>query len=160
MRDKVRKTWNDRRFRYLLAGGTVYLFNLAVAAALFSLPGAQGTVWTRNITNVIAIEITLIFAFHIHSWFTWRTGFTQYWKRIIRFHLVSFISNGARVLVFLLLDLAGFHWAVSTILSVTLAAVMNLFGYDRLVFRTKRDDENSKKNETEENDSVSSGSGL
>lgn len=131
-------TWDPRedpRLRYLVSGGSVFAFNMALAWVVFSRPSVEASQGLRNLANVLVAEASLLVAFVLHDRITWRTHRrVDLLRRVWRFHLVSLVGMVGRTLVFALLDYVGAHWVVSTVGSIVVAALCNFVGYSRLVF--------------------------
>lgn len=121
-------------FRYLVAGGLTFLINiLAVWFCIVPL-GLNVNELQRNLAHLIGTEISILFSYHAHRYWTWRNETKHYLVGIIQFHLFTGLTILLRQIGFYLMDSAGFHWFFSTLVPLTVAVIMNFLGYDRIIF--------------------------
>lgn len=121
--------------RYLVAGCAIFAFNLLVAWSLFQITVFAAGAWGRNAANFVAVELTTLFAFLLHSTFTWKSPLVpDLWRKLWRFHAVTGFGLLLRIVLFGALDSIGVHWLAATVLSILVIVVLNYFGYERAVF--------------------------
>ncbi len=130
----------DKRFRFLISGGSAFLINMLIMFAFFQLEWAHASLFNKNISNVIVTELSMLCAFVIHNHFTWRQAASHqfahsFLKRCVHFHLTSIFGLLIRFSSWALLVYWDTHVYVATVISVLLAALINYFCYDRLVFK-------------------------
>lgn len=128
----------DSRVRYLIAGSTVFLVNVAAFQALrWSLPDVT---WWRNVANVLATEVSYLYGYGVHALFTWKAERPSL-RGLGKFHLVSAFGFILRSITFALLDAWGVLPAlVCLMISIGVQLCTNFMGYERWVFARSRPD--------------------
>lgn len=136
MRLDVASLLQDSRVRYLIAGSTVFLVNVAAFQLLrWCLPD---TTWGRNGANILATEVSYLYGYAIHALFTWKAERPS-WRGLGKFHLVSGFGFVLRSVTFGLLDAWGvLADLVCLMLSIGVQLCSNFLGYERWVFRGSR----------------------
>lgn len=136
MRLDVASLLQDSRVRYLIAGSTVFLVNVAAFQLLRGcLPD---TTWGRNGANILATEVSYLYGYAIHALFTWKAERPS-WRGLGKFHLVSGFGFVLRSVTFGLLDAWGvLADLVCLMLSIGVQLCSNFLGYERWVFRGSR----------------------
>lgn len=129
---------NSRGIRFLLGGGVAALFNLVLIALLIDRWGFD-TPWLRNVANVLAMEISLVFSFWVYRLWVWPGGDWSLRHILLKQLPLYHVAAGAAVLarslvVFPLLDYWGVNYGVNTLLGILLSAGINYILSDRLVF--------------------------
>jgi len=132
---------NSRVIRFLLGGGVAALLNLVLISVLIEYLGFD-TPWLRNVANVIAIEISLLFSFVIYRIWVWPGGGWSLRSLLLRqlplYHMAAGLAVLLRSLVlFPLLDYLGVSYGVNTLAGVLLSASLNYMISDRLVFSSR-----------------------
>jgi putative flippase GtrA len=132
MREALIRLLRDSRIRYLIAGSTVFVVNVAVFQLLrMSLPDVG---WGRNVANVLSTEASYLYGYMIHALFTWKAERPS-WRGLGKFHLVSGFGFVLRSITFALLDAwAVFPALVCLMISISVQLCSNFFGYERWVF--------------------------
>ncbi|CCI03647.1 glycosyltransferase [Microcystis aeruginosa] len=142
------KIYNNKIFRFLIAGGVAFLINLFFIYWFIDDLGFN-TPFLKNVANAISIEISLIASFFIYRIWVW-TGGDWTIRDVILIQLPLYhLSAGLAVLlrVFLIfpsLNLLGISPGVNTMIGVLLGASINYVASDSLIFKPK-----NKTNETE-----------
>ena len=137
---KYNSTFAAKTIKYVVNGSLVALFQILVMWIMVRTLNIQ-EFQSINIANIISIEITLFFAFFLHSKITWRQKYntsSNFIIKLIKFHLVTFISISIRIIVFYILTSIGFFYLLCTILSIIIAIFINFLGYDKIVFRSSK----------------------
>ena len=137
----IKKLLRQRAVKFLLGGGVAAFFNLM---AIFILIEGLGltTPLQRNIANIIAIELSLVFSFFIYRIWVWPGGVWRISEVLCKQLPLYHLSAGASVLlriivVFPLLDRLGVDYGINTLVGVLLSAVFNYLISDRLVFKDR-----------------------
>ena len=142
------KIYNNKIFRFLIAGGVAFLINLFLIYWFIDDLGFN-TPFLKNVANVISIEISLIASFFIYRIWVW-TGGDWTIRDVILIQLPLYhLSAGLAVLLRVLLIFPFLNWlgispGVNTMIGVLLGASINYVASDSLIFKPK-----NKTNETE-----------
>ncbi|MCA2621697.1 MULTISPECIES: glycosyltransferase [unclassified Microcystis] len=142
------KIYNNKIFRFLIAGGVAFLINLFLIYWFIDDLGFN-TPLLKNVANVISIEISLIASFFIYRIWVW-TGGDWTIRDVILIQLPLYhLSAGLAVLLRVLLIFPFLNWlgispGVNTMIGVLLGASINYVASDSLIFKPK-----NKTNETE-----------
>jgi putative flippase GtrA len=132
MRPALATLLQDSRVRYLIAGSTVFLVNVAAFQALrLCTPDVN---WGRNLANVLATEVSYLYGYAIHALFTWKAEKPS-WRGLGKFHLVSGFGFVLRSITFAVLDAWGVLPALACLMvSIGVQLCTNFLGYERWVF--------------------------
>lgn len=133
-RGRLRALLGDSRVRYLCAGSTVFLVNLAAFRLL--LAALPDTLLGHNLANVGATEVSYLYGYIVHSLFTWNTQRPS-WRGLALFHAVSLAGFVLRAVTFAVMDHQGFPTMVSLVASIALQVISNFLGYERWVFKAR-----------------------
>ena len=133
------KLFQQRIVKFLFGGGVAAAFNLLLIYILIEWLGFD-TALLRNLANIIAIELSLIFSFFIYRIWVWPGGVWRIssvlFKQLPLYHLSAGTAVLLRILVvFPLLDKLGVDYGINTIIGVLLSAITNYLISDRLVFK-------------------------
>jgi dolichol-phosphate mannosyltransferase len=142
------KIYNNKIFRFLIAGGVAFLINLFLIYWFIDDLGFN-TPFLKNVANVISIEISLIASFFIYRIWVWTGGDWTIRDVILiqlpLYHLSAGLAVLLRVfLIFPFLNWLGISPGVNTMIGVLVGASINYVASDSLVFKPK-----NKTNETE-----------
>lgn len=135
------KIFKHKVFRYLVCGVLSTVFNILVLAIIIELLNAK-TPMMRNIANIIAIEISLLFSFFIYKRWVWRIGRSTikeaiFWQ-LARYHMsVSAAIFSRTFMIFPLLDWLKVHYSINTLIGIALGSTMTYNMTDRWVFKLK-----------------------
>lgn len=134
---------NSRGIRFLIGGSIAAVFNLVAIALLIEHLGFD-TPLLRNVANVIAIELSLIFSFAIYRIWVWPGGKRSLLhillKQLPLYHISAGLSIFSRsLLIFPILDRLGVNYGINTLAGALLSAGINYAMSDRLIFNTHRD---------------------
>jgi len=132
---------NSRIIKFLFGGGVAALFNLILIALLIEHLGFS-TPLLRNVANLIAIELSLLFSFVIYRIWVWPGGSWSLRDVLLRqlplYHMSAGLAILLRVLIiFPTLDFLGISYGVNTLIGILVSASLNYVISDRLVFKTK-----------------------
>ncbi|MCP4176666.1 MAG: glycosyltransferase [bacterium] len=134
---KYNSTYSAKTIKYIVNGSIVALFQLLIMWAMVRTLNIQ-EFQSMNIANIISIELALLFAFFLHSKITWQQKFktkTNFLSKLIKFHLVTFISIFIRIILFYFLATVGIYYLINTLICIIVAVLINFFGYDKIVFK-------------------------
>jgi len=142
------KIYNNKIFRFLIAGGVAFLINLFLIYWFIDDLGFN-TPFLKNVANVISIEISLIASFFIYRIWVWTGGDWTIRDVILiqlpLYHLSAGLAVLLRVfLIFPFLNWLGISPGVNTMIGVLVGASINYVASDSLIFKPK-----NKTNETE-----------
>lgn len=131
----VKKYFNDKRVLYLVNGSIIFLINVILAYLIVKIPFSTNTRLQNNISNIITTELMVFISFFIHDNFTWKNYSNQsFFKKIVKYHIVMFISILIRIVSFFIFDFLNFPYLVSTVSSIAIIVLFNFFGFDKYVF--------------------------
>lgn len=83
----------------------------------------------------------MLFAFRMHNHFTWQHDKAHsFGKRFLQFHIASGIGLALRHLSFGIMVYTGIDKYIAGAVSSILAAIVNYFCYDRIVFKAAKND--------------------
>ena len=137
----IRKILKKRTFKFLMGGGVSALFNLFLIYIMIEQMGFNTPV-LRNIANIIAIELSLIFSFFIYRMWVWTGGNWKIsevlGKQLPLYHFAAGSAVATRIFImFPLLDWIGIGYSVNTLVGILLSATLNYVISDRLVFKER-----------------------
>ncbi|HEY9850416.1 MAG TPA: glycosyltransferase [Leptolyngbyaceae cyanobacterium] len=135
------KLFQNRIFKFIIAGGVAAVFNLLLIYALIEMLNFNTPV-LRNVANVIAIEISLVFSFFLYRIWVWPGGnwtFREVWLRQLPlYHMSAGSAIIARsFIVFPLLDWLGIDYKINTLIGILINASLNYLISDKLVFKSQ-----------------------
>jgi dolichol-phosphate mannosyltransferase len=142
------KIYNNKIFRFLIAGGVAFLINLFLIYWFIDDLGFN-TPFLKNVANVISIEISLIASFFIYRIWVWSGGDWTI-RDVILIQLPLYhLSAGLAVLLRVFFIFPFLNWlkispGVNTMIGVLIGASINYVASDSLIFKPK-----NKTNETE-----------
>ena len=133
------KLFKQRIVKFLLGGGVSAVFNLLLIYFLIEGLGLD-TATLRNVANIIAIELSLIFSFFIYRIWVWPGGVWRIssvlFKQLPLYHLSAGTAILLRILiVFPVLDKLGVSYGLNTLIGILINAAVNYLISDRLVFK-------------------------
>ena len=147
-KDALRAFWcvfkyNTSKFAYIVRYGFTGIF-VALSQFLFMILLVElfhfKTQILQNAANIISIELSLLTAFLLHFYITWRVKYTSlsaFLKMILYFHFVSGISYLSRIILFYILSNVGIEYKINTLIGIGLAVIINFVGYDNYVYNVK-----------------------
>jgi len=124
----------SKKFLYLINGSIIFGINLILAYLIFKIPFSNNPQIQNNTANIITTELIVIISFFIHDNFTWKNNTGSFFYKIFRYHTIMAGSLILRFIAFYIFDTLGFHFLVSTVLSIAIIIVFNYFGFDKFVF--------------------------
>lgn len=128
-------------FRYLICGIITAIFNVLLIYIIIETFKLNEPL-SRNIANIVAIEISLLFSFFIYRTWVWISYHVTWqevvWKQIPRYHASCAVVIAARsLLIFPTLDWLKFNYQINTLIGIVLGSVINYIISDKWVFKNK-----------------------
>ena len=122
--------------KFFLIGITLTIVNLLLIYFFVEILKLN-TVFLKNVSNVLAIEIGIILSFVLNRHFTWPESKNNdtFSNQIIRFHYVVGFSAIFRVVLFAVLQFFGINYLINTLICIMLSSIFNFFFYDKRVFQ-------------------------
>lgn len=119
-------------------GGVTAAFNLAAIFLIIRWFNIN-TPFLRNIANIGAIEISLIFSFFVYRFGVWRQTSWEFKEILFRqlplYHLATSLTLALRgLIVFPLLEWVGINYIANTLIGIILGTTLSYFFNDRVVF--------------------------
>lgn len=135
----IAKLSKNKVIRYLFFGGITALFNVVLLALLFESFNITSSLG-RNLANLLALEISVVFSFWVYRMWVW-TGLDWNWRNIIfkqipLFHASMSVVIALRIfLLFPVLDWLGVQYIINTLIGIALGAILTYFWSDQVVFK-------------------------
>ena len=122
--------------KFFLIGITLTIINLILIYFFVEILKLN-TVFLKNVSNVLAIEIGIILSFVLNRQFTWPESKNNdtFSNQIIRFHYVVGFSAVFRVVLFAVLQFFGINYLINTLICIMLSSIFNFIFYDKRVFQ-------------------------
>jgi len=122
--------------KFFLIGITLTIVNLLLIYFFVEILKLN-TVFLKNVSNVLAIEIGIILSFVLNRHFTWPESKNNdtFSNQIIRFHYVVGFSAIFRVVLFAVLQFFGINYLINTLICIMLSSIFNFIFYDKRVFQ-------------------------
>ncbi|MEO1339785.1 MAG: glycosyltransferase [Cyanobacteria bacterium J06635_13] len=137
------KLLRQRLVKFLVGGGIAAAFNLLLIFVFIEWLGWE-TPLLKNLANIMAIELSLIFSFFVYRIWVWPGGKWRFktllFKQLPLYHLAAGVAVLLRAaVIFPLLDRWGVDYLINTIIGVAIGAVLNYLISDRLVFKDREE---------------------
>ncbi len=148
LKDAFRSLWcvmvyNTSLLARLMKYGAIALLS-ALAQYLCMVALVQGLRLTgslsQNLAYAASIELSLLAAFLLHSFITWRSRYQGLFAclgQLLRFQVSTALSFAARQALFCYLQRAGIDYRLNALIGLAIAAALIFLGYDRLAFRKR-----------------------
>jgi putative flippase GtrA len=128
---------------FLIVGLSAAVVNL-LSMVLFVEVFRFKTYFLKNLANILAIEISIIYHFIISRAWTWRDVPQRRGKNLlsqcISFHIANLTGMFIRIITFAILENAGVFYILNVIIGTILAAAISFILYDRFVFKRQTDE--------------------
>ena len=126
--------------KFFVVGVSAAVVNLGSMALFVELLDFEGY-FSRNLANVISMELSIAYAFMCNRLWTWydapRKKRAQLLGQFFLFHLAALTGALVRIGLFALLDFCGLYYLFNVTLGIGVAAVIDFVLYDRIVFKRK-----------------------
>lgn len=138
----VGQLFAKKTVRFLVCGAITAAFNIALIALLIDSFSIE-TAYLRNVANIVAIKVSLIFSFLVYRVWVWKIKTWNirniFLHQIPKFHAASSLVILTRTLIiFPILDWLGVSSVINTCLGIAAGAAVNYFFNDRIVFTAKK----------------------
>ena len=129
-----------RLVKYGIVGTMVFGVQVITIIAIVEGFGLRGSVSGENIAHLLSAEVSILFAFFMHSVVTWNYQFDsarELLSKFFQFHVITLLGLAIRQSAFYALSLAAVDYRINTAVSVAIAVLINFLGYQSIVFRRK-----------------------
>ncbi len=134
----------NRIKKFLITGLSAAVVNLLLMV-LFVEVFHFKTYILKNVANVLAIFLSIIYNFIVSRLWTWSEVPKKHGKvllmQFMSFNLANMFTMGLRVVVFAWLEKAGVNYLLNVTIGIVLAAALSFILYDKIVFNEKVDAE-------------------
>jgi len=94
-----------------------------------------------GIASIIAIEVSILTNFLLNNFWTWQQkGKTGFWKRFLKYHLVTAVSGGINWIALKILTSLGLHYFISNLIGIGLGTGINFLLNNFWTFNIKFDE--------------------
>ncbi|MGB5713761.1 MAG: GtrA family protein [Waterburya sp.] len=137
MLEKVRK--QKKIFNFLVCGLITAAFNIAILYLLIELWNFK-TPTLKNVANLAAIEISLVFTFFVYKKWVWSKSKWHLKKIFLReiplFHMSALLTIISRsFILFPIIDWLGRHYILNTLIGIGLGSIVNYLACEKMVFK-------------------------
>jgi dolichol-phosphate mannosyltransferase len=95
----------------------------------------------ENLANALSMELGILYNFVLSRHWTWKDAARkqgyELFKQLTSFHAVIGTTAVFRLILYPLLQLAGVHYLLNTLIGIGCAASINYFLYDKWIFKRK-----------------------
>lgn len=137
---QIQRVLDAKSVRFLLVGGSAFVVN-AILLTVFIEGFNLQTPLSRNIANLIAIQLSIVFSFELHRRATFRLEQPVKGWALVRQFLAYEVSIGfalvLRALLFAVLDWVGLNYLINLAVGVIVVSGISYVIYDKVVFRQK-----------------------
>jgi dolichol-phosphate mannosyltransferase len=124
--------------RFFIAGLVAALVNFLALVFFVEVLGFR-TFLLKNVANLMAMEIAVIFHFFLSRHWTWqripRKKGRELVTQALSFHAAVFAGISLRIILFAVLEKWNVHYLFNNALGIGLVAVMNYVFFDKFIFR-------------------------
>lgn len=133
------KLKSKKILRFLTCGIITATFNIVLLAGIIQAFNVQ-TPLARNISNAVALELSIIFSFLLYRIWVWNHETWDSKKILFRqiplYHAsVSLIVLIRILILFPILDWIGLHYAVNNLIGILIGSTMNYFSGEKVIFK-------------------------
>lgn len=133
----------DRLKKFLIVGSSAATVNFLSMILFVEVFGFK-TYFLKNVANILAIEISILFNFIFQRHWTWgdvekRQGLGLM-TQLLSFHMAALTGIFLRIILFALLEKWGVFYLLNVAIGIGIAAGINYFLYDKLIFRGVRNE--------------------
>ncbi len=137
MLEKVRK--QKKILNFLFCGLITAAFNIIILYVLIELWNFK-TPTLKNVANLAAIEISLIFTFFVYKKWVWSKSKWHLKKIFLReiplFHMSALLTIISRsFILFPIIDWLGIHYILNTLIGIGLGSIVNYLACEKMIFK-------------------------
>ena len=97
----------------------------------------------KNVANLAAIEISLIFTFFVYKKWVWSKSKWHLKKIFLReiplFHMSALLTIISRsFILFPIIDWLGIHYILNTLIGIGLGSIVNYLACEKMVFKLNK----------------------
>ena len=135
--------FRERITKFLIIGFSAAIINL-VLMILFVEIFRFKTYFLKNLANLLAIEISVIYNFGLQRLWTWKDAPKKQGKGLIKqfigFNIAALTGISIRAITFAFLELLGIFYLLNVAFGIGLVAAISFLLYDKLIFRRRADE--------------------
>ncbi|MEG5042698.1 MULTISPECIES: GtrA family protein [unclassified Microcoleus] len=129
-------------FRYLICGIITAVFNIVLIYIIIET-WKLNTQILRNLANIIAIEISLLFSFFVYRTWVWVNPNSSWqeilWHQLPRYHISCGLVVATRTfLIFPILEGLKVNYQINTLIGIILGAAINYVISEKWVFKKNK----------------------
>jgi dolichol-phosphate mannosyltransferase len=136
--------YNERILKFLIVGCSAAVVNFLLIAIFIELLGFK-SYFSKNLANILSIEMSAIYNFSISRLWTWKDAPKRQGKgllgQFISFNLALLAGIALRVIFFAVLEKWGIFYLLNVAIGIGIAACIDFILYDKFVFRRRRQQE-------------------
>ena len=133
--------YNERIMKFLIVGCSAALVNFLLITIFIELLGFK-SYFSKNLANILAIEMSAIYNFSISRVWTWEDAPRKQGKSLIGqfiyFNLVLLAGIVVRVILFAVFEKWRLFYLLNVAIGIGVAACIDFILYDKFVFRRGR----------------------
>jgi len=134
----IRQILSYRVIRFGITGGLAFLLEFGTFFILLHHASPEQNDLWKNIWHIVSMELSILFTFHMHNFFTWAHEHEKgYLKKIVQFHAVTGFTILLRLIGFYFMNAADIHWTLSKLLPLIVAILINFITYNFFVFKKR-----------------------
>jgi len=130
--------YNERIRKFLIVGSSAAIVNFLMISFFIEIIGFK-SYFLKNLSNILAIEISAVYNFSISRLWTWKDAPRKQGKSLvaqfISFNLALLAGIVIRVISFAVFEKLGIFYLLNVAIGIGMAAIIDFILYDRLVFR-------------------------
>jgi len=130
--------YNERIRKFLIVGSSAAIVNFLMISFFIEIIGFK-SYFLKNLSNILAIEISAVYNFSISRLWTWKDAPRKQGKSLvaqfISFNLALLAGIVIRVISFAVFEKLGIFYLLNVAIGIGRAAIIDFILYDRLVFR-------------------------
>jgi putative flippase GtrA len=124
--------------KFIISGASAAMVNILAMVLLVEVFNFK-TYLLKNIANVLAIAVSVIYNFLICRWWTWaavvRKKGRALMMQFLSFSMVNFFTMVLRAVLFAFLEKFQIFYVVNVTIGIAVAAILSFILYEHFVFR-------------------------
>lgn len=130
--------YNERISKFLIVGFSAAIVNFLLISFFIEIIGLK-SYFLKNLSNILAIEMSAIYNFSISRFWTWKDAPKKQGKdlitQFISYNLALLAGIVIRVVSFVVFEKWGMFYLLNVAIGIGMAAGIDFILYGRLVFR-------------------------